>query len=436
MRIELPREAQRLGANHFFGVQKVYELDAGMATSSLPYEHEFVIRQIPAERLYEIEQQMAIIVPMKDEKLRLLEGVLFAIPHPCLVMVVSNSAREPVDRFSMEAGIIENFRTFAKKDIILVHQKDPAAAQAFADTGYHQLLDEQGLIRNGKAEGMILATMLARLAGRKYIGFIDADNYFPGAIFEYVREYAAGFAISKTDHAMIRMQWHSKPKVVDSRLFFARYGRSSVVTNDFLNRLISYRSGFETDVIRTGNAGEHAMSMELAMLLDYAPGYAVETNHFISLIEKFGGISPSPYPEVMKRGIEIFQIESRNPHLHESKGEEHVQDMIRDSLRVIYQSPACPETLKKEILHDLRRRRILSRSAMPEPIITYPSLDRIDPDKFAQAIAAQPWAAMLMTEQKSKQKTATARPSARAARKRAKAEPEAVKAVASSAGKK
>lgn len=401
MRIELPREAQRFGANLFYGVQKVYELDAGFTADSLPYEQHFVIRQVPYEAVHEIEKQMAIVVPMKGERLRLLEGVLFAIPHACLVIIVSNSPREPVDRHNMELSAIENFRTFTKKEIVVAHQKDPIFAQAFLDAGYPHLLDESGLIRNGKAEGMLLGTMLARLAGKKYLGFVDADNYIPGAVQEYVREYATGFALSKSDYAMIRTLWHSKPKVVDASLFFAKYGRSSIVTNEYLNRLISYSSGFETEVIKTGNSGEHALTVALAMLLDYAPGYAVETYHFINLLEKFGGIRPSPYPQIMKSGVELYQIESRNPHLHESKGEKHVQEMIRDSLRVIHQSFVCPDGLKKEIVADLTRRKIIKKGETLEPMRTYPSLDRVHLDRFAGVVTDHPCGAIIEKPAKS-----------------------------------
>lgn len=391
MRIQIPSEAQRIGANLFYGVQKVYELNAGLESETLPYEDHFVIRQVPYESIHEIEKKMAIVVPIKNERLRLLEGVLYAIPHSCQIIVVSNSPREPVDRFNMEVGMIDNFRTFTKKNIILVHQRDPVFARAFADHGYPELVDESGMIRNGKAEGMLIGTMLAHLAGRQYLGFVDADNYIPGAVHEYIREYATGFAMSKSDYAMVRTLWHSKPKVVDSRLYFARYGRSSIVTNDFLNRLISYSSGFETEVIRTGNSGEHALTLPLAMMLDYAAGYAVETYHFINLIEKFGGIRPSPYPAAMKSGIELYQIESRNPHLHESKGDLHVHEMIRDSLSCIYQSFVCPETLKKEIITDLVRRNILRKGEALAPVRVYPSLDRIDTAGFKKLIIEQPF---------------------------------------------
>jgi mannosyl-3-phosphoglycerate synthase len=395
MRIELPREAQRFGANLFYGVQKVYELDSGPVADSLTYEPYFVIRQVPYETLNEVEKQMAIVVPMMSERLRLLEGILFAIPHSCLTIIVSNSPSEPVDRYNMEKNAIENIRMFTKKDIIVAHQKDPSIARAFADTGYTAILGEDGRIKDGKAEGMIVGTMLACLAGKKYLGFIDADNYIPGAVFEYVRAYATGFSLSQSPYSMVRMLWHSKPKVVESHLYFAKYGRASVITNDFLNRLISYHTGFETEVIKTGNAGEHALSTNLALLLDYASGYAIEPYHFINLIEKFGGLSESVHPEVMKQGVNVYQIESRNPHLHASKGEKHVQSMISSSLQALYHSSAASQTLRQEILVEMRRRRLIGRDEEPAQVTRYPALGCIDRDKFAESLNDQSLAAML-----------------------------------------
>lgn len=395
MRIELPREAQRFGANLFYGVQKVYELDSGPASDTLANWADFVIRQVPYEKLNAIEKQMAIIVPMKGEKLRLLEGILFAIPHSCLTIVVSNSPREPVDRYNMEKNAIENFCTFARKSVVVVHQKDPSIAAAFASVGYDEILDDDGNIKDGKAEGMILGLVLARLAGKKYIGYVDADNYIPGAVFEYVRAYATGFTLSQSEYSMVRMLWHSKPKVVESNIYFAKYGRASVITNDFLNRLISYHTGFETEVIKTGNAGEHALTTSLALLLDYAPGYAIEPYHYINLLERFGGVAESPYPEVMRQGVDVYQIESRNPHLHASKGERHVQDMIYSSLQAIYHSTAVSETLRREILVEMRRRRLIGKNEEPAPLTRYPALASIDFSKFALEIDGRPFATIV-----------------------------------------
>jgi len=385
MRLELPARAERFGANLFYNVQKIYELDGGLHLDdefSSPFH---VIQQIPQQKLYEIEQDLAIVIPVKDERLRVLEGVLSGIPHACLPIIVSNSKRDPVDRYSMESSMIDTFCRYAKKKYVIAHQRSPELARLFQEGNYPQLLDEDGLIRNGKAEGMLAGIVLAKLLGKKYIGFIDADNYFPGAVFEYVRLFAAGFAQSKTPYSMSRIQWHSKPKIVGSELFFAKWGRVSRITNQYLNLLLSHYTGYETEILRTGNAGEHALSMPLALRLDYTTGFSIETYHFVNMMEKFGGVLPGPFPEVMKAGVEVFQMESRNPHLHDAaKGVEHIREMIEYSLAAMYHSVICPENTKKEILFELRRQKILRKDETPVKARCYPALINLDFDAAAR----------------------------------------------------
>ncbi|MEW5956660.1 MAG: mannosyl-3-phosphoglycerate synthase [Chloroflexota bacterium] len=395
MRIELPRESERLGAVIFYGVQKVFELDGGLATETDRSEENPTIWRMSYEMRQEIERQMAIVVPVRNERIRLIEGVLSGIPHDCLTLVVSNSPREPVDRFQIEKAAIERMAKFIHKDILVVHQRDPLLGRAFAQAGYPDLLDAEGLVRNGKAEGMLAATLLAKLCGKKYIGFVDADNYFPGAVLEYVREYSAGFAMSQSPYSMVRIAWHSKPKVVESSLFFAKRGRVSVRTNHILNDLISYYTGFGTEVIKTGNAGEHALSMDLAMLINYASGFAVEPYHFIDLWEKFGGILPSPYPEVIREQVEIFQIESRNPHLHEPKGDEHVEKMSYEAWQAVYHSPICPPPLKEELLQDMQSHKFIKKGEEPAKPNYYRPLVQVDLARFCEALQNEPYGDML-----------------------------------------
>ncbi len=386
MRIEYPRETERFGAISLYGVQKVFELDSGLGAFGRPEDEESTVRRLPYEELHEIAGDMAIVVPVRGERLKLLEGVLVGIPNECLTIVVSNSDREPVDRFQMEANAVRQYAKVAKKDMMIVHQKDPALAEAFRAGGYTCMLDDTtGLIRDGKAEGMLVAKLLAKLCGKRYIGFVDSDNYFPGAVYEYVRLYAAGFAMSRSDYSMVRIAWHSKPKIRKSELYFAKWGRSSTVTNRVLNQLISDYTGFETEVIKTGNAGEHAMTMDLAMLLDYSTGYSIEPQHYISLLEKFGGIRESPHPEVMKKQIEIYQLESRNPHLHESKGDEHIQRMVEQALQVIYHSFTCPQAVKQEIESEL------DGQSVGRPTY-YPALTNVDLTAFRNVLESQPCA--------------------------------------------
>ena len=346
-----------------------------------------VIEQIPYERLHEIEKDLAIVIPVKNERLRLLEGVLCGIPHACLPIILSNSKNDPIDRFRMEQSMVDTFCRYAKKKYIIAHQRSPEIARMFREGGYPHLLDGDGLVRNGKAEGMLAGIALANMAGKKYVGFIDSDNYFPGAVFEYVRIFSAGLSQGKTPYSMVRIQWHSKPKIVDTELFFAKWGRVSRITNQFLNLFLSHFTGYETEVLRTGNAGEHALSMPLALALDYSTGFSVETYHFVSLMEKFGGALPAPFPEIMKSGVEIFQMESRNPHLHEvTKGGDHINEMIEYSLSVLWHSTICPASLKKDIATELQQLKIIRKNEEPVKLRQYPVLAGIDFEAAARTI--------------------------------------------------
>ncbi len=396
MRIEVPREAERLGATLFYGVQQVYELDAGLVRGEAE-ALDRIIQPVAYEAIEAVCSAMAVVVPVRGERIKLLEGVLAGIPHACLVIVVSNSDREPIDRFTLELNAVLKYRRLTGKQVVVVHQRDAVLADALVEAGYEALLDESGRVRHGKAEGMLVATLLAALAGKRYIGFIDSDNYFPGAVLEYVREYAAGLLARHSDYAMVRIHWHSKPKIVREALFFAKFGRATVVTNRFLNALIGYYTGFETEVIRTGNAGEHAMTMELALKLSHASGYAVETRHFVDLLERFGSILENPSPDVLDQYVEVFQIESRNPHMHDiSKGDRHIGSMMAASLGVLYSSPICPPELRAEIVAELRRRRLLRKDELPPAPTLYPPLERVDLEAFAEGVAGEPFTAALL----------------------------------------
>ncbi|MFP4094442.1 MAG: mannosyl-3-phosphoglycerate synthase [Cyclobacteriaceae bacterium] len=410
MRIEIPREVERFGPIMFHDVQKVYELDAGLKSAKNESRENSTIVRLSYESINEIEKDMVIVVPVMEERIKLIEGVLCGIPNDCLTVIVSNSPREPIDRFYIEKDAIEHAARFMGKDVIVVHQKDPVLAKACESAGYKYILDENGNVKSGKAEGMILSTIIGYLTGRKYIGFIDSDNFFPGAVLEYVKEYCAGFLLSKSRYSMVRISWHSKPKIVESNLFFAKRGRASEHTNRILNSLISHYTGYGTEIIKTGNAGEHAMSMSLAAKLDFSSGYSIEPYHYINMLERFGGIIGNSEKDILKNRIEIFQIESRNPHLHEVKGDEHVKDMSRAAMEVIYRSPICPEPLKEEIMDDLYNRRLIKRGEkLPESLSYYPAIINADLKKIARLLENEPYAEFLNADL-SKQKIKNALP--------------------------
>lgn len=372
MRIEKQRYTERFGSVKINDVQKVLELDSGRRADGTLKEA-IAVDKIEEEAIKAVEEKMAIVIPVKDEKLKLFEGVISGVPHECLIIVVSNSEREPTDRFGMERDTLEQYCHFTQRRALIIHQKDPLLARALAQAKYTDLLDKDGkAVRKGKSEGMVVGLLTAILAGKDYIGFIDADNYFPGSVWEYSRCYAAGFSIAQSPYAMVRILWRYKPKV-SGEFYFRKWGRVSETTNKCMNSLLSANTGFETDIIKTGNAGEHAMSIKLAKITPFASGYAVEPQELVSLCEDYGGVLPMANQQIAKDGIEIFQIESRNPHFHEERGIAHLRDMLLQGLSTIYHSPLCEADTKKLVLRELSAQRALKQGEVPsKPHVTPP----------------------------------------------------------------
>jgi mannosyl-3-phosphoglycerate synthase len=386
MRITYPYQTERLGAVKVFGVQHIFELDSGPCDQAEDIGWGTTVTRVPEHSIQEVERRMAIVVPCRDERLKLLEGVLTGIPHPCLIILVSNSSREPADRFMMEKDSLSRFCRFAGREAVAIHQADPGLGLAFAKAGFPEVLNRDGLVHSGKGEAMMIGITLAALAGKDFVGFVDADNYVPGAINEYVRAYAADFHLASSRFAMVRISWHSKPKVVDGSLFFNRWGRTSEVTNRFLNMLVGYLTGFGTESIRTGNAGEHAMTIDLARRLRLAGGFAIEPRELLDLFEQYGGVGAMVDREVMQEGVDVFQVETRNPHFHEDKGGVHIDAMRSVAVNAVLNSSVCPDRLRDEILEYLQNDPTIGAvSDETEPI--YPPLRELDEGTFLSVLA-------------------------------------------------
>ncbi|HEX2067199.1 MAG TPA: mannosyl-3-phosphoglycerate synthase [Nitrososphaeraceae archaeon] len=383
MRVDLPRYTERFGSISLHGVQRVYELDSGSSNGRPTSE---AIRRIGNEEMSEIERKMAIVIPVKGERLKLLEGVLSGIPHDCLTIIVSNSPRQPVDRYKLEKEALEQFNQFAEKNALIVHQKDPGLSEALREVGYTSIFGPDDMVRNGKAEGMIIGMLLTKMAGKEYVGFIDADNYVPGAVNEYVKIYASGIAMSNTPYTMVRVSWIYKPKISETGVYFSKWGRVSEITNQYLNSLISYYTGFETEVMRTGNSGEHCMSMKLAELLTYSSSFSVETYEMVNLLEEFGGIVPTENQEAMDKGIEVMQVETRNPHFHEEKGDIHLKEMIDGSLGCIYHSKICHPKLREKIVEELRGKGVIEENQEPSVLQKINPFKDIDMLQFGKIL--------------------------------------------------
>lgn len=386
MRITYPYETERLGAVRIFGVQHIFELDSGPHEGNERISAVSTVAHVPPGPILEVERRMAVVVPCKDERLKVLEGVLSGIPHACLVILVSNSSREPVDRFMMERDSIARFCRYAERDVVIVHQRDPGVGRAFAEAGMPELAADNGLVPHGKGEGMIIGIALAGLAGKRFVGFVDADNYVPGAVHEYIRSYAADFHLAGSRFSMVRINWHSKPKVVDGGLFFSRSGRASEVTNRYLNRLIAYHTGFGTEAVRTGNAGDHALSMDLAMCLRLASGFAIEPHELLDVLERFGGVGSVTDRDVMRDGVEVYQVQTRNPHFHEDRSGDHVDEMRLSALNSIYHSPVCPAPLREEIEAFIKETEGLPGQVPPTGESVYPALTALDLEAFSAVL--------------------------------------------------
>src|SRR6185503_20318546 len=148
MKLDFPRYTERLGAVSIHAVQRIYELDSGKS-KGFQSSHK-TIRKFDYDEISNILHDLAIVIPVKNEKLKLLEGVLSGIPNECLVIIVSNSTRNPVDRFAMEVESIRQLGMFMDKRIAIVHQQDSGLAEVFKRAGYASILDSDGNVRAGK----------------------------------------------------------------------------------------------------------------------------------------------------------------------------------------------------------------------------------------------------------------------------------------------
>jgi len=184
---------------------------------------------------------------------------------------------------------------------------------------------------------------------------------------------------------MVRLSWRHKPKVTTRGLYFKKWGRVSEITNRYMNALFGVATNFETNIIATANAGEHAMSIKLAEIMPFATGYAIEPYELVYLFETFGRWNRGK-EEVYDQGVEVFQIETLNPHLHEDKGREHVKSMLLSSLGTIYHSELASRELKERILDELRIHGLLGENEEPPKPRVMPPVEGIDVEKWIRVL--------------------------------------------------
>ncbi|KAL2021771.1 hypothetical protein VTK56DRAFT_6714 [Thermocarpiscus australiensis] len=473
MRLTRPSRSFRLGMVHVTEEIRVLELDA-RGPSHHSHDHDYDPLTAPPSRatrgsqreseksetvcfsrevLDGILSQMVIIVPCKNEEVEVLRAVISAIPASCLVIVVSNcERRRGDDRYLRQLDMLKTFGRCSRQ-IFAVHQKDIGAAVALGASGMPELLNpSDGTVRNGKGEGMLLGVAIAAAFchRRRYVGFVDADNFCAGSVNEYCRAFAAGFALSRSpeqEYAMVRLRWSSKPKMRDGNVDFVSEGRCSRIVNTWLNKLLVplaeechatreglAAAGTEKHFVTTGNAGEHAMTMDLALKLRMAAGYAIEPFHYIDLLERGHLLSPAgprpaakqdgmvngthtpgsikhisghtsngtaKFPRPLQKPVRILQIRTLNPHFHRASDATHIRRMWAAGLGAIYHHLsryvrlASPDAAFTDAISKLRmdmhtfavkNRGIDDRTGeLPRPRV-YRALEEADLDMFREVL--------------------------------------------------
>ncbi len=375
MIIAEPQRFEVYGAVKIFDVARVLALDSGSSGRSLGH-----VIEVTRGELEEVASKTAIIVPVRNEDTLTLENILRAVPVDSPIILVSASDRSPVDVYKSEVELARMISSTLKRDVVVVYQFDEAWVEALSGTPLEAMLDE-GKVRRGKGEGMVLGVIVAAAMGAEYVGFIDSDNYVPGAALEYTWIYYTMFLNAATENVMVRIVWPFKGKLASSDMYLRKRGRVSQHTNNVINLALSKARRIETDIVKTANAGEHGMSVKLALSMDWAGGFAVEPYQIVWLLERCYLAAEKSSCPAMPDYVYIYQVEPRNPHIHAERGDEHIASMVATSLGTIYYSRLASSAVKEAIEKVLREYNI--KPPPPRPRVYY--LSRAD----AKSIAAR-----------------------------------------------
>ncbi len=342
MLIRVPARFETYGAVRIYDVSRVVSLDA------LGFEKRHGVFSLDSATLESIAESTAIVVAVRDEDPDVLDGVIKAVPLYSPLIVISASSRYPVDMYSHEVSLVKNLYSITGRKAVLIHQRDPVLTDLLQGTGLEGIIDPlDGLVKYGKGEGMVLGVLAADAVGARHVGFIDGDNYIPGAVHEYAWIYYTGLSFLRTKYKMIRVVWSYKGGLKEE--YFRKSGRVSSQVNSVFNQALSMIRRFETEIVKSCNSGEHAMSIDLAKGMSFAGSFAIETHELVELLEEcYLGISEG-LCKFVPGNVEILQVESRNPHIHSEKGEAHLIKMLAESLGTIYHSKLTNDKLREHI---------------------------------------------------------------------------------------
>ena len=97
----------------------------------------------------------------------------------------------------------------------------------------------------------------------------------------------------------------------------------------------------------------------------------------------------SAYPDVVASSVPILQIETRNPHFHDNKGEDHVRGMRQQALNVIYHSPVTLPAVRAAITDFMIEQGVLEPGQAPPRERIYPPVGSLALDLLYDALTAE-----------------------------------------------
>jgi mannosyl-3-phosphoglycerate synthase len=285
----------------------------------------------------------AFVVSHKSESIETLLGVLWYLPVNSPIIVVTNSPEESLE--NIKVGLKEHLTHHAKT--YLVHQKDASIATFFREYGVDQILGKDGRVVDGKGEGMYIGTMCALLLGYpQWIIFYDADNFVPSALLEYTLAMSRLFMSAPTTYSgadalvvggqidggafpdlhNVRICWSSKPELGSKDVHEKLLGRCTRVVSPLFSTLLEDRFGIRNYAIYSSNAGEQGMTMKTAKALRFSSGFSVETFQLLDFLCKAAESGSHAGSAILQ------QYQSKSPHFHDKKGDNHIKKMIAESL--------------------------------------------------------------------------------------------------------
>lgn len=329
----------------------------------------------------------AFVICHKSEPVETLQTILRYIPAGSPRIVVTNCAPGMFAQLRDELVA----QQAARGATYLVHQKDESVAQFFRESGVAQILDEDGVVVNGKGEGMYIGAICAALLGvAEWIVYFDADNYAPSALLEYILAMGQLFTARPTHAAAyplrpgfldfwdraeraplhnVRVCWASKP-TYDGVTFIPQphtLGRCTRVMAPLCDELLRDWDPDLTEQLLTPNAGEQGMTMETATGLRFSSGFSIETFQLLELAYAGTWHSDGAAP------VRLQQYLSGSPHLHEKKDDAHIGGMIAESLAsfLVFESHVPRDLLARitELARDL--------DICLTPPTTYPPIRRL-----------------------------------------------------------